>query len=116
MAQCAQHLLRFVVTVTAFAAISSSANALPLNQSNPVAGVWIQHINNVDYDDYYAHEQLEKLLRPHFFFGDRVSDAVRAATGDPNISVIDRRFEFGEVYECNFQFWGLRKQRVMVCD
>lgn len=113
MSRYAHKLPGFVVSIVIFFAISSSADAQQFKPAQPFASTGVQRLQNVDYN---AHQQLERLLHPHFFFGTQVSDAVRAATGDPNISVIDRRTHTGDVYECNFQFWGARRQRVMVCD
>jgi hypothetical protein len=62
-------------------------------------------------------QKLDKLLRPHAFLGQRVTDDVRAATGEPNIIVIDRRWIWGEIYSCNYQFLGPnRTRRALVCD
>lgn len=57
--------------------------------------------------------QLQRLLSPHTNFI-RVSRAARAATGDPDITVIDRRGRSGEVYQCSFLTrYG---RRIMICD
>ncbi len=62
-------------------------------------------------------EKLAKLLRPHAFFGERITDDVRAATGDPDITVIDRRVQWGEIYSCNYIFLsGGQRNRALVCD
>ena len=44
--------------------------------------------------------QLRQLLRTHIYNGFPVSRAARAATGDPNITVIDRRT--GGASQCSF--------------
>ena len=56
--------------------------------------------------------QLRQLLRAHIFTGARVSREARAATGDPNITVIDRRT--GGVSRCSFL--NQQGKRVMICD
>ncbi|MGI9401311.1 MAG: hypothetical protein ACR2O0_08665 [Rhizobiaceae bacterium] len=120
MAKHARQLLKTAGVFAVLAAFSSGVQAQPYSQASMFLNADRQLVQKIDYDDYpedyYAQEELDRLLHPHFWFGGRVSDAVRAATGDPNISVIDRRTRRGDVYECNFQFWGIRKQRVMVCD
>jgi hypothetical protein len=62
-------------------------------------------------------EKLYKLLRPHFYYGGHVTPDIKAATGDPNIPVIDRRWRWGEVYSCNYIFLeGGRRRRALLCD
>lgn len=61
-------------------------------------------------------EQLHILLNSHVYTGQRVTQAVKNATGDPYIHVIDRRYTFGEVYRCSFTFRGNPRRRIMVCD
>ncbi|GIL02061.1 MAG: hypothetical protein BroJett030_19600 [Alphaproteobacteria bacterium] len=62
-------------------------------------------------------QKLQRLLRPHAYFGDRVTDDIRAATGDPNIAVIDRRWRWGEIYSCNYVFMhGRHRGRTLVCE
>jgi len=58
--------------------------------------------------------ELKKILMPHAFFGQRVTPAMKAASGDPNLTVIDRRWQWGEIYSCNYMFQQGR--RVLVCD
>ncbi len=58
--------------------------------------------------------ELQRILGSHAWYGERVSNAVRAATGDPNITVIDRRWEWGEIYSCNYHF--MQGKRVLICD
>jgi hypothetical protein len=59
-------------------------------------------------------QKLKKLLLPHAYYGQRVTDDVRAATGDPNIVVFDRRHIWGEIYSCNYITYN--GKRAMVCD
>jgi hypothetical protein len=59
-------------------------------------------------------QKLKKLLLPHAYYGQRVTDDVRAATGDPNIVVFDRRHTWGEIYSCNYITY--HGKRAMVCD
>ncbi|MEM7463812.1 MAG: hypothetical protein AAF362_14160 [Pseudomonadota bacterium] len=113
MAQFAHLFSGFVGAITFATMIGSDADAFPVKPHGHSVEPAAQAITLYSSDPYL---ELQKLLRPHFYFGGRVSDAVRAATGDPNITVIDRRWKTGEIYECNFEFWGARKQRVMVCD
>jgi hypothetical protein len=62
-------------------------------------------------------EKLYKLLRPHFYYGGHVTPDIKAATGDPNIPVIDRRWKWGEVYTCNYIFLeGGQRRRALLCD
>ena len=56
--------------------------------------------------------QLRQLLRPHIPQGKFVSRAARAATGDPDITVIDRRT--GGVSRCSFLNQG--NKRVLLCE
>ena len=60
-------------------------------------------------------QRLKRLMRPHIKLGNPITQSVRNATGDPNITVIDRRSGFGNTYTCTFT--NLRKnQRVLLCD
>ena len=59
-------------------------------------------------------EKLKRLLSNHPFTGAPITRDVKAATGDPNIHVIDRRYEFGEIYRCSYMFQQGR--RIMICD
>ena len=62
-------------------------------------------------------QKLQALLRPHVYMGGIITPDIKAATGDPNIPVIDRRYEFGAVYTCNYQYLRGRFQgRTLVCD
>lgn len=64
-----------------------------------------------------AEQKLQKLLRPHAYYGGHVTDDIRAATGDPNIQVIDRRSRWGEIYSCNYVYLqGSGRGRTLVCD
>ncbi|MGI9399693.1 MAG: hypothetical protein ACR2O0_00440 [Rhizobiaceae bacterium] len=61
-------------------------------------------------------QKLQKLLRPHAYYGGRITDDIRAATGNPNIPVIDRRGTWGEIYSCNYVFMrGNQQGRTLVC-
>jgi hypothetical protein len=90
---------------------SSGASALTLRQID-VAGNTSRPVALEVYDT--PEQQLQYALGSHIYLGQRITDAMRAATGDPNISVIDKRYIYGDVYSCNYQFWGSR--RVLVCD
>ena len=57
-------------------------------------------------------EQLRQLLRSHLFSGEPVSSAARSATGDPHITVIDRRT--GGVSRCSYLY--RRGERVLYCN
>ena len=59
-------------------------------------------------------EKLKKLLRPHAYYGQIVTGDIRAATGDPNIVVFDRRHIWGEIYSCNYITY--RGKRALVCE
>jgi hypothetical protein len=59
-------------------------------------------------------QKLQKLLRPHAYYGQIVTDDVRAATGDPQIVVFDRRHIWGEIYSCNYMTY--RGKRALVCE
>jgi hypothetical protein len=62
-------------------------------------------------------QKLQKLLRPHAFYGERVTADIRAATGDPNIIVQDRRWRWGEIYTCNYIYLqGGGRGRALVCE
>ena len=59
-------------------------------------------------------QKLKKLLLPHAYYGQIVTDDIRAATGDPNIVVFDRRHIWGEIYDCNYITY--RGKRALVCE
>ncbi len=62
-------------------------------------------------------QKLQKLLLPHAYYGGHVTDDIRRATGDPNIPVIDRRWQWGEIYTCNYVFLqGRGRGRALVCE
>jgi hypothetical protein len=62
-------------------------------------------------------QKLKKLLLPHAWYGERVTDDIRRATGDPDIPVIDRRWQWGEIYSCNYVFLkGRQRGRALVCE
>lgn len=101
-----------IAGVLSFAAVTcSGASALPLRQNDLADNASRPSALKV-YDT--PEQQLQYALGSHIYLGQRITDAMRAATGDPNISVIDKRYRYGDVYSCNYQFWGSR--RVLVCD
>lgn len=59
-------------------------------------------------------QKLKKLLLPHAYYGQIVTDDIRAATGDPNIVVLDRRHIWGEIYTCNY--FTYQGKRALQCD
>ncbi len=59
--------------------------------------------------------ELERVLRQHIWYGKPITRGVRAAAGDPNLPVVDRRALWGFTYTCGFQYLT-RHQRAMVCD
>jgi hypothetical protein len=62
-------------------------------------------------------QKLQKLLRPHFYYGGHITPDIKAATGQPDIPVIDRRWQWGEVYSCNYIFLdGRFRGRALLCD
>ncbi len=69
-------------------------------------------VQNIGYSE-SGKKRLKRLLRPHFL-PLNVTRAARAATGDPNITVIDRRFSYDEPYSCSFL--TQHGKRVMICD
>ena len=63
------------------------------------------------------YQKLQRLLRPHAYYGGHVTDDIRAATGDPKIPVIDRRWRWGEIYTCNYQYLqGYKRGRALICE
>ena len=58
--------------------------------------------------------KLKKLLRSHVWHGGGVSRGVRAAAGDPNMPVVDRRYIWGETYTCSF--FTMQGRRTMLCQ
>lgn len=61
-------------------------------------------------------QRLRRLMRPHYRFGNPITQSVRNATGNPNIQVVDRRsFDPNELFTCSY--FNLRKgQRVLKCE
>ncbi|MEP1207445.1 MAG: hypothetical protein ABJM29_15830 [Rhizobiaceae bacterium] len=61
-------------------------------------------------------ERLRRLMRTHIRAGNPITQSVRDATGNPNITVIDRRYgDPYQTYQCSY--FNLRKgQRVLKCD
>ena len=61
-------------------------------------------------------ERLRRLMRPHFKIHNPITQSVRDATGNPNISVIDnRRGDAYQTYRCHF-FNLSKNKRVLKCD
>lgn len=64
-----------------------------------------------------ARAQLQRVLRPHYT-RIPITREMRAAAGDPNMTVIDRRssgiFSSGEVNRCSFI--TMRGKRAMICE
>ena len=61
-------------------------------------------------------QKLERLLQTHFFRGGVITPDIKAATGDPNIPVIDRR-KYGDFASCSFRYEGGRyRGRVLYCE
>jgi hypothetical protein len=56
--------------------------------------------------------ELNRLLNPHIWHGKPVSHRVRAAAGNANMIVLDRR-RFSYTSECSFRIY--RNQRIMDC-
>lgn len=90
---------RFTHTILAVAILATSALA--------------HTTANADSRSHSGQEQLQRLLKPHFF-PIPVTRAARAAAGNPDMVVLDRRGRPGEVYRCSFI--TLRGKRAMVCD
>jgi len=61
-------------------------------------------------------QRLRRLMHTHLRAGNPITQSVRDATGDPNITVLDRRSgDPYQTYQCSF--FNLRKgQRVLKCD
>ena len=61
-------------------------------------------------------QRLHRLLRRHRLAGNPITQSVRDATGDPNITVLDyRNPSRADVFTCTF--FNLRKnQRVLKCE
>jgi hypothetical protein len=57
--------------------------------------------------------ELQKILRPHRWRGKGVSRGVRAAAGDPNMAVLERR-QIGQMSTCSFITY--RGKRAMQCQ
>ena len=60
------------------------------------------------------HAKLKKLLRPHRYNGGGISYGVRAAAGDPNMPVVDRRRAGQMSAQCSFM--TARGKRTLVCQ
>ncbi|MGI9365609.1 MAG: hypothetical protein ACR2O8_10540 [Rhizobiaceae bacterium] len=58
--------------------------------------------------------KLKKLMRAHVWYGGGVSRGVRAAAGDPNMPVVDRRVVWGETYTCSF--FTMQGRRSILCQ
>lgn len=58
-------------------------------------------------------KQLQKILRSHTWRGRGVSRGVRAAAGDPNMAVLERR-QLGRRSQCTFITY--RGKRAMSCS
>jgi len=58
-------------------------------------------------------QQLKRLMRPHTFRYP-VTRAAKAAAGNANMVLFDRRVGFSDVYRCSFITY--RSNRAMVCD
>ncbi|MEE9314114.1 MAG: hypothetical protein V3V02_05655 [Rhizobiaceae bacterium] len=63
--------------------------------------------------DLTGQEKLKLLLRPHSQYLP-ITQAVRDATGDPNIVVFDNRSPRNDVNRCSFIIY--HGKRAMVCD
>ena len=57
--------------------------------------------------------KLRAVLRSHVYFGLPITRGMRAATGDPNITVIDRR-QYGRNSRCTFI--NRSGRRILKCD
>lgn len=61
-------------------------------------------------------EKLHRLFLPHLFYGGVITPDIKAATGDPNIPVIDWR-KFGDISTCNYIYQrGPFEGRVLMCQ
>jgi hypothetical protein len=93
---------------------------LCVSATTPVFAAGLRPMPNINIErfvhtvDTRAEARLQKLLRPHVYTGQQITSDVKAATGDPNITVFDRRHEFGEVYSCSYLF--VQGKRAMVCE
>ena len=111
MTDIGRMLLRLSAVGSALLLAANSASALAGRHAGGPAYSGLTPLQNAASN---PAAELQKLLRPHAFYGQRVTDAIRAATGDPNIVVIDRRSQWGEIYSCNYT--NLRGKRALVCD
>ena len=59
-----------------------------------------------------AHK-LRQILESHVYYGLPVTREMRAATGDANIMVIERR-QYGRVSKCSYLYRGDRRQ--LLCN
>ena len=101
--------LKTLIAAGAIAAVAIPAQAaMPFGKVNaPAADTLVVEANA------RGKRQLKRLMRPHVGIIP-VTRAARAATGDPNIQVIDRRYSWDDVYTCSYMYRGNR--RLLVCD
>jgi hypothetical protein len=102
-------ILSLILAISFYVSTATSSMAAGLWPAPPVKAERSLHTA-----DTRAEERLQKLLRPHVYTGQQITSDVKAATGDPNITVFDRRHEFGEVYSCSYLF--VQGKRAMVCE
>ncbi|MGI9366447.1 MAG: hypothetical protein ACR2O8_14790 [Rhizobiaceae bacterium] len=60
------------------------------------------------------HAQLKKLLRPHRYYGGGIPYGVRAAAGDVNMPVVDRRVPGQMSAQCSFK--TARGKKTLICQ
>ena len=104
-----------LATVFVSAALAGSISTGTFGTQNSINAPQVQQnplIHQIGYRE-SGKQRLRRLLRSHFL-PLNVTKAARAATGDPNITVIDRRFSYDEPYSCSFL--TQQGKRVMICD
>ncbi len=112
-------LINFIASVAVVAAtVPFSAQAAGLATSVLTAPSDTQHVQQIAFRKRAINKEkgareLKRLLNSHVGFRPITRDA-RAATGNPNIRVIDRRVGLNNVYKCSYIFMG--GERTLICD
>ena len=106
-------MLKLMATTTVMAfTLITTAQAAPMN----IAPISLDPVVEKVGSRLTGAERLRRLMKPHLKWSNPITQSVRDATGDPNITVLDQRFgDPHQTYQCAY-YYLKPGQRVLKCD
>ena len=106
-------MLKLIATTTVMAlTLITTSQAAPINIEPVSLDPIVENVGS----RLTGAERLRRLMKPHLKWSNPITQSVRNATGDPNITVLDQRFgDPYDSYQCAF-YYLKPGQRVLKCD